>query len=74
MNDRFIAETRLMHMRYVREMAETVKKKMRGGRIYGLEIDEKDIDMMICAAYMLGKIESDKQYLYDLDVLTRRGG
>jgi hypothetical protein len=69
----YINELKAHHKSYIKEIADGIRKKIRGGRLFGDPIDETDMDSMICAAYMIGKTESDRQHIHDIDVLTGRG-
>lgn len=39
------------------EQAETIKRKIKDGKIYGLTVDMNNISQVIVAAYYLGKAE-----------------
>ena len=43
------------YLEMIKDMAKSVIKKISGSTIFGIPVDESDIDMMVLAAYELGK-------------------
>lgn len=47
----------------IEDAAKDIKERMKGGRIYGVLVDElldHNIDGMIVAAYWIGKLDGEK--------------
>ena len=42
------------YMGIIKEKANEIREKIRGGRIFGIEIDPDNPDMVILAAYLYG--------------------
>ena len=53
---------------YIADHADTIKKKMDGGRIYGKLIDMSNLDDVVVAAYFIGFLDAQKMFgNHDLD-------
>jgi hypothetical protein len=48
----------MYYLKIIKDMAKGILDRMRGGMLYGITLDEHNIDMLIVMAYELGKAES----------------
>lgn len=47
----------LIHSRY-----QDILKRLQGGSIYGLPVDETDMEMLVVAAYFAGQADVQKEH------------
>lgn len=48
----------------IKEIADTIKKKIKGGTLFGEPIDMNDMDMMIVASSMAARHEELEEHLH----------
>lgn len=41
----------------IKQHADEIREKIKGGQLYGLPVDMSDMDMLLCAAYLVGRKE-----------------
>lgn len=42
------------HLKHIRMDADLLRKRIAGGKLYGLDVDMNDPDMLIVAAFLVG--------------------
>ena len=62
-----------MTEKYVKKMADEIRRKISGGSLLGNPVDENDMDAMIVAAYHIARGEKAQSRAMDSKKLRLRG-